>query len=103
MDEKNIWMFLFFAMLLICVVLAALQVRGTSNANYKKKYDVLKSSYVELAKSQSQILQEMMLKPNVLKENDPRYRDLEGALLEKKVRMDLGKLEAKVEELNSEK
>jgi K+/H+ antiporter YhaU regulatory subunit KhtT len=102
-DEKNIWMYLFFAMLLICVVLSVLQVRTTSESDYRKKYDDLKRSYLELARTQSKILGEMMLKTETLKENNPDYKDLEKDELDKRVRRDIGRLEIRIDELEKER
>lgn len=103
MGEKNVWKVLFFTMLLICVVLFYFLVKDGTEINYKDKYQNLKQSYIEVARTQSGILSEMMLKPDVLKANNPAYKNLSDDELNKKVRKDIGRLEVKLEELEKEK
>jgi hypothetical protein len=121
MEEKNIWMYLFFAMLLVCAVLAVLLAynKGVNSRtqadknelnhkaqcdDLKARYDELKKSYLGVAHTQSDILSTMMLKHDELRANNPGYKDLkDNAELDKRVRKDLGLLEVKIEALEKEK
>ena len=103
MDTKNVWMYLFFAALLICVVLAALLAQSQREAKNKEKYDELKRAYIELAERQSGILSAMMLNREALRTYNSRYKGMaDDAALDTAVRKDIGWLEVKIEELGKE-
>lgn len=65
--QPNVWMYLFFALLIIAVLVIAYQDMRQADEPliyYKEKYQELEGSYIELAKSHSYIL-ETVLKNNV--------------------------------------
>ncbi len=65
--QANVWMYLFFSLLVIAVVIVAYQDMRTADQPliyYKEKYDDLERSYIELAKSHSYVL-ETIMKNNV--------------------------------------
>ena len=65
--QPNIWMYLFFSLLVISVLVIAYQDMRQADEPliyYKEKYDQLERSYIDLAKSHSYIL-ETIMKNNV--------------------------------------
>jgi transcriptional antiterminator Rof (Rho-off) len=61
--QPNIWMYLFFSLLIISVLVIAFQDIRQANEPliyYKEKYDQLERSYIELAKSHSYVLETIM-------------------------------------------
>jgi hypothetical protein len=65
--QANVWMYLFFSLLVIAVVIVAYQDMRTADQPliyYKEKYEDLERSYIELAKSHSYVL-ETIMKNNV--------------------------------------
>jgi transcriptional antiterminator Rof (Rho-off) len=65
--QPNIWMYLFFSLLVIAVLTIAYQDMRQADAPlvyYKEKYEELERTYVELAKSHSYVL-ETIMKNNV--------------------------------------
>jgi hypothetical protein len=65
--QPNVWMYLFFSLLIVAVLTIAYQDMRQADAPlvyYKEKYEDLERSYVELAKSHSYIL-ETIMKNNV--------------------------------------
>lgn len=113
---RNAWMYFFFATLLLCAFMAVVlylnaasdnkrceDLKRSDEGSYKKRYEDLKTSYIELAGTESSSLTQMMLKPDALKEYYPRYKDLKDDELAKTVRKDIGRLEVKVEDLEKQK
>jgi hypothetical protein len=65
--QANVWMYLFFSLLVIAVVIVAYQDMRTADQPliyYKEKYEDLERAYIELAKSHSYVL-ETIMKNNV--------------------------------------
>ena len=65
--QPNVWMYLFFSLLVVAVITIAYQDMRQADAPliyYKEKYGELEKSYVDLAKSHSYVL-ETMLKNSV--------------------------------------
>jgi len=61
--QPNIWIYLFFALLIISVVVIAYQDMRRADEPliyYKEKYEELEYSYIELAKSHSYVLETIM-------------------------------------------
>jgi len=65
--QPNVWMYLFFSLLVVAVLTIAYQDMRQADAPlvyYKDKFEELEKSYVDLAKSHSYVL-ETMMKNNV--------------------------------------
>lgn len=65
--QPNVWMYLFFSLLVVAVLTIAYQDMRQADAPlvyYKEKYEELERTYVDLAKSHSYVL-ETMMKNNV--------------------------------------
>lgn len=76
--KPNVWMYLFFCLLVVAVITIAYQDMRRTDAPlvyYKEKYEDLEMSYVDLAKSHSYVL-ETMMKNNV--DLQPYLRDFAG-------------------------
>ena len=76
--QPNVWMYLFFSLLIVAVLTIAYQDMRQADAPlvyYKDKYEDLERSYVELAKSHSYIL-ETIIKNDV--DLQPYLRDFAG-------------------------
>ena len=61
--QPNIWMYLFFSLLVISVLVIAYQDMRQADEPliyYKEKYEELERSYIDLAKSHSYILETLM-------------------------------------------
>jgi hypothetical protein len=61
--QPNIWMYLFFSLLVVAVLTIAYQDMRQADAPlvyYKEKFEDLEKSYVDLAKSHSYILETLM-------------------------------------------
>jgi intergrase/recombinase len=61
--QANVWMYLFFSLLVIAVVVVAYQDMRTADQPliyYKEKYEDLERAYIELAKSHSYVLETIM-------------------------------------------
>ncbi len=61
--QNNIWMILFFSLLVISVLVIAYQDMRQADEPliyYKEKYDQLERAYIDLAKSHSYILETIM-------------------------------------------
>ncbi|MBI4547266.1 MAG: hypothetical protein HY707_04745 [Ignavibacteriae bacterium] len=61
--QPNIWMYLFFSLLIISVIVIAYQDMRRADEPliyYKEKYEELERSYIELAKSHSYVLETIM-------------------------------------------
>ena len=61
--QPNIWMYLFFSLLVIAVLVIALQDMRQADEPliyYKDKYEELERTYIDLAKSHSYILETIM-------------------------------------------
>ena len=61
--QQNVWMYLFFSLLVIAVLIIAYQDMRRADEPiiyYKEKYEDLERSYVELAKSYSYLLETIM-------------------------------------------
>lgn len=59
MEEKSIWMFLFFGLLLLCLAMTVLLILNSGGVDCKKKYGELKTSYVNLARSHAKLLEDV--------------------------------------------
>ena len=73
--QPNVWMYLFFSLLVVAVLTIAYQDMRQADAPliyYKEKYEDLERSYVDLAKSHSYVL-ETIMKNNV--DLQPYLRD----------------------------
>lgn len=58
--QNNIWIFLFFSLLVVSIVIIAYQDLRRADEPmiyYKEKYDELERSYIDLAKSHSYVLE----------------------------------------------
>ncbi len=61
--QPNIWMYLFFSLLVVAILTIAYQDMRQADAPlvyYKEKFEDLEKSYVDLAKSHSYILETLM-------------------------------------------
>jgi len=61
--QPNVWMYLFFSLLVISVLVIAYQDMRQADEPliyYKEKYDELERSYIDLAKSHSYVLETIM-------------------------------------------
>ena len=104
MTNKNIWMHLFFGLLIVFIVTTILLFQRQSQRDlltYKEKYISLRKSYIDLAKSQSYIL-ELLLKNVDLQKLVPEYRDLSKDAFTEAVRRKIVELKLKVENLERE-
>ncbi|GEM_PF-4262828 len=60
---SNVWMYLFFALLVVAIIVIAYQDMRRADQPleyYKDRYDDLERSYIELAKSHSYVLETIM-------------------------------------------
>jgi transcriptional antiterminator Rof (Rho-off) len=74
--QNNIWIYLFFALLVVSVLIIAYQDMRRSDEPllyYKDKYEELRHSYVELAKSHSYLLETIMKNDIALQPYLPEY------------------------------
>ena len=61
--QPNVWMYLFFALLVVTILTVAYQDMRRADAPlvyYKEQYEELERTYVDLAKSHSYVLETMM-------------------------------------------
>jgi uncharacterized protein HemX len=56
MEEKSIWMLLFFGLLGFCILITVLLILNAGGVESKKKYNDLKGKYVDLANKQMNTL-----------------------------------------------
>jgi hypothetical protein len=74
--NANVWMYLFFSLLIISVLLIAYQDLRRADEPliyYKEKYSELESQYIELAKSHSYIMETIMKNHIPLKQYLPDF------------------------------
>lgn len=106
MINKSVWTHLFFALLIVIVsiVSIALQKKPQNDlATYKGKYIALKKSYIDLARSQSNML-ELLFKdyPDVRKLM-PEYKDLGESEFSEKMLYRIRELKLQANYLEREK
>lgn len=106
MINKSVWTHLFFALLIVIVsiVSIALQKKPQNDlATYKGKYIALKKSYIDLARSQSNMLELLFKDCPDLQKLMPEYKDLGEAEFSKTIRHQIGELKLQAKYLETEK
>jgi hypothetical protein len=97
-------MYLFFGLLILFIVTTTILFQQQSQSDmqtYKEKYTSLRQSYVDLAKSQSYIL-EILMKNTDLQNLMPEYRDLSKDDYTERIRRRIIELKLKTENLEKE-
>lgn len=105
MKNKNIWMYMFFGLLIVFVITSILLLQKKSQSDlltYKEKYVSMRQAYINLAKSQSFTF-EVLLKNPDLQSMMPEYRDRSKDEFLEAVRRKIVELKIKVENLEKER
>lgn len=56
MEEKSVWMFLFFGLLVFCIIITILLMLNAGGLESKKKYNELRGKYADLANKHTKTL-----------------------------------------------
>jgi hypothetical protein len=79
MEEKSIWMFLFFGLLILCLAMTIFLLLNSGGVDCKKKYSELKASYADLALAHSKLLENVNITQTDLASGISDYKN-EGQL-----------------------
>lgn len=106
MISKNSSTHLFIAFLIVLVSIAGLVLQKRPQSDlptYREKYVALKQSYIDLARSQSHILELLLRNCPDLQKLMPEYKDLGEAEFSKTIRHQIGELKLQAKYLETEK
>ncbi len=103
--KPNIWMILFFALLIVTIVVIAYQDLKRAEQPliyYKEKYEALQKGYIDLAKSHSYILETIMKNNVPLQQYLPDYKDRIPEEFSEYLRRRIVAMQLEIERLNYE-
>lgn len=106
MINKSTWTHLFFALLIVFAGITSivLQKKPQSDlTSYRAKYIALKQSYIDLARSQSNMLELLFKNYPDLQKLIPEYKDFDGTEFSEQIRRQIRELKLKADNLETEK
>ncbi|MEW6587300.1 MAG: hypothetical protein AB1442_17035 [Nitrospirota bacterium] len=106
MINKSVWTHLFFALLIVIVSIVSITLQKKPQndlATYKGKYIALKKSYIDLARSQSNMLELLFKDYPEVRNLMPEYKDLGKSEFSEKMRYRIRELKLQANYLEREK
>lgn len=112
-DTSQKWQLLFFFLLAVIVVQLTFFLLGSGDDYYKREYETLheahethkrdyarlKADYIALLRRRMALLEQLSANPELLRQHFPEYKDVGQPDLNKTVWKDVGRLDARIKEL----